>query len=171
MPYNHFNPVLPERKSPSKNSVKTSPLSNRSIILYVTICTTMRAPILANKEAFDCIVGAFSQASYWLVGRFLVMPDHIHFFCAPATFPPYSFHAWLSYEKSVISRTFPLSLREQIGENHLFQMQCWDTQMRTGDGYFQKLEYVRNNPVRKGLVSNPDDWPYQGVVNALSWHD
>ena len=55
--------------------------------------------------------------------------------------------------------------------HHLFQMQCWDTQLRTGESYAQKWEYVRNNPVRKGLCQVPEDWPYQGELNVLAWHD
>ena len=198
-------PPVPNRKVPSKNSVRWFEGSNRAIILYVTICTTGRASVLACKDSFDCIVAAFRQANYWLVGRFVVMPDHIHFFCAPGTWPPYDFHKWMSFVKSTISRTFPLPLRNQIEDlvrmregaapsaprtahtevrppdvarteprppmHHLFQMQCWDTQLRTSDSYAQKWEYVRNNPVRKGLCEKADDWPYQGELNVLAWHD
>lgn len=51
----------------------------------------------------------------------------------------------------------------------LWQRQCWDTQLRTGESYDAKWDYVRNNPVRKGLVASPDDWPFQGELNVLSW--
>ena len=193
--HTEVRPPVPNRKVPSKNSVRVFEGSNRTIILYVTICTTGRAPVLACKDSFECIVAAFRQANYWLVGRFVVMPDHIHFFCAPGTWPPYDFHKWMSFVKSTISRTFPLPLRNQIEElvrmregtaqsapraahtevrppmHHLFQMQCWDTQLRTSDSYAQKWEYVRNNPVRKGLCGKADDWPYQGELNVLAWHD
>ena len=30
-----------------------------------------------------------------------------------------------------------------------------------------KWLYVRNNPVRHGLVKDPDDWPFQSVMNDL----
>ena len=53
----------------------------------------------------------------------------------------------------------------------LFQRDCWDRQLRTGESYAQKWAYVRNNPVRKGLVANADDWPYQGRMNILEWHE
>ena len=53
----------------------------------------------------------------------------------------------------------------------LFQRDCWDRQLRTGESYAQKWMYVRNNPVRKGLVANADDWPYQGRMNILEWHE
>ena len=53
----------------------------------------------------------------------------------------------------------------------LFQRECWDTQLRKGDSYAVKWEYVRNNPVCRGLVDNVDAWPYQGEMNVLEWHD
>jgi len=46
---------------------------------------------------------------------------------------------------------------------------CWDTQMRSQDHYHDKLAYVHLNPVRRLLVSKPEDWPYQGVVHEIRW--
>ncbi|MCX7916496.1 MAG: hypothetical protein N3A53_09385, partial [Verrucomicrobiae bacterium] len=53
----------------------------------------------------------------------------------------------------------------------LWQRDFWDTQLRRGESYSAKWEYVRYNPVRAGLVSDPADWPYQGELNILEWHD
>ena len=51
----------------------------------------------------------------------------------------------------------------------LWQRDFWDTQMRGRDHFNEKLAYVRMNPVRKGLVTEPADWPYQGEVFRLVW--
>lgn len=137
-PANGAHSDAPARKAPSKNSVKFPVGSNRAVILYVTICTTRRIPVLANPQAFDCIVAAFRQASYWRVGRFVVMPDHIHFFCGPGIWPPYDFHKWVSFLKSSISRTFPLPLRERV--------EGWNTGGRgsvRADGGFLSLNLRR----------------------------
>ena len=34
--------------------------------------------------------------------------------------------------------------------------------MRDDESYTEKWIYVRENPVRAGLVARADDWPYQG---------
>ena len=234
-------PQLPQRRHPSRNSVMTH-LDNRAIMLYVTVVTGKRSAILAGKAVQDCIVAAWKAAADWLVGRYVIMPDHIHFFCAPATYPPSDFHRWMKQWKAQVSRSFPIGLR--AGRAHgrvalvatgtpadtlhgrvalvatgngadvaatsaalpptddaaatsaalpptddaaatsaalpnvplsrpspLFQRDCWDRQLRTGESYAQKWEYVRNNPVRKGLVAHADEWPYQGQVNVLEWHE
>jgi REP element-mobilizing transposase RayT len=38
----------------------------------------------------------------------------------------------------------------------------FDHVLRNDESYTQKWKYVRENPVRAGLVSRADDWPYQG---------
>ena len=103
-------PQLPQRRHPSRNSVMTH-LDNRAIMLYVTVVTGKRNAILADKAVQDCIVAAWKAAADWLVGRYVIMPDHIHFFCAPATYPPPDFHRWMKQWKAQVSRSFPIGLR------------------------------------------------------------
>ena len=103
-------PQLPQRRHPSRNSVMTH-LDNRAIMLYVTVVTGKRNAILADKAVQACIVAAWKAAADWLVGRYVIMPDHIHFFCAPATYPPPDFHRWMKQWKAQVSRSFPIGLR------------------------------------------------------------
>jgi len=49
----------------------------------------------------------------------------------------------------------------------LWQHDCGDTQMR--DASEEKSAYEVVNPVRKGLVNAPAEWPYQGERNVLRW--
>ena len=86
-------------------------LDNRAIMLYVTVVTGKRNAMLADKAVQDCIVAAWKAAADWLVGRYVIMPDHIHFFCAPATYPPPDFHRWMKQWKAQVSRSFPIGLR------------------------------------------------------------
>jgi hypothetical protein len=50
-----------------------------------------------------------------------------------------------------------------------WQTDHWDRRLRTGESYTAKWEYVRENPVRHGLVEKTDDWPFQGEVFELEW--
>ena len=157
---------FPVRHHPSKNSVRT--IGFRSTILFVTLCTEGRMPILASHNIVSLIVSAWSAADKWIVGQYVIMPDHIHFFCSPATNPPYDFQKWIIYWKRL---TTQIAARADARPSRLWQSGCWDTQIRTGSQYKEKWEYVRNNPVRKGLVVHADDWPYQGQMNVLEWHE
>ncbi|MDD5704825.1 MAG: hypothetical protein PHR35_02790 [Kiritimatiellae bacterium] len=102
------------------------------------------------------------EASSWLVGWYLLMPDHMHFFCSPNGFEPPSVKRWVGYWKRMVGETEP--------DLHcIFQEDCWDTQMRTRENYEEKLSYTRMNPVRAGLVKTSDEWAFQGKVYDVSW--
>ncbi len=50
-----------------------------------------------------------------------------------------------------------------------WQPNCWDTQVRSGEHYHETWLYVRENPVRAGLVDDAGQWAYQGELNVLLW--
>ena len=94
------------------------------------------------------------------------MQDHIHLFAAENEFRGYPLGQWVAKWKAHVSRLWPFRQGEPI-----WQRSFWDHQLRNGDSYDVKWSYVRNNPVRHGLVLNADDWPFQGTLNDLWWHD
>jgi REP element-mobilizing transposase RayT len=91
------------------------------------------------------------------------MPDHIHLFCAPSSPEAPALGKWMRFSKSLATRT----MGEKAGK--VWQRHHWDRQLRSGESYDEKWEYVRNNPVRHGYVARAEDWPYQGELNELRW--
>jgi hypothetical protein len=41
--------------------------------------------------------------------------------------------------------------------------------LRSGESYSQKWDYVRENPVRGGLVERAEDWPFAGEIHDLEY--
>jgi putative transposase len=154
----------PERKRPAH--LPAFEHHNRAIIQFVTVCTQDRRPLLANPAAHAVLLAAFQAATWYRVGRYVIMPGHVHLFCAPSTHPPEPLTRWISFWKSHSARHWP-----GHGGAKLWQRDSWDTQLRATDHYGAKWTYVRENPVRAGLVAHADAWPYQGELNILSWHD
>jgi len=157
-----FAPDLLRRRSPTHLPV--ADYHNRSIIVFVTVCTQGRKPLLARAEAVETIRQAWAKAHIWRIGRWVVMPDHVHLFCAPGTWPPEPIARWVSFWKSEASRRWP-----RAEEQPIWQRDFWDTQLRPGDDYRAKWQYVRENPVRAGLCADPETWPFQGEENPLMW--
>ena len=137
-------------------------INRRPVVLHVTVCTQDKRPILANHEAIGALKACWPAATQWSVGYFLVMPDHIHFFCAPSRIDAEPVQRWCGYWKRLTGVMLPAL-------HGAFQRNCWDTQMRDGEHYRRKLEYVAGNPVRAGLVEDPSDWVFQGAINKLPW--
>ena len=107
---------------------------------------------------------SWRSADHWRVGKYVIMPDHIHFFCAPGIVEYPSLKQWIKFWKTLVSQKWP-----RPNEQPVWQDDFWDTQLRHGESYSEKWEYVRNNPVRAGLVTTPEAWPFQGEVNILRW--
>ena len=141
-------------------------IGNRPIIIFLTVCTRDRKPVLANEAAVQVILEAWREADHWLVGRYIILPDHIHLFCAPGRVDAFAVQKWTAFCKSRAAQHSP-----RPEEQPIWQADCWDRQLRRGENYDAKWDYVRNNAVRHSLVERADDWPWQGELNILQWHD
>ena len=75
-----------------------------------------------------------------------------------------TFPEWMKFWKSHSARFWPY-------RNHtpVWQREYWDTELRRHESYAAGWDYVEMNPVRAGLVETPEEWPYQGELNELSW--
>ncbi len=151
-------PALPERRRPA-HGVDIS-LSEPTIV-FVTVCTQDRAPWLASESVRRALLAVWDQADAWAVGAYVLMPDHVHFFCAPRKLD-IALSAWVRHWK----RAFSLLRVEGAGD---WQRDYWDTRLRHHESYSEKWAYVQQNPVRAGLVTRLEDWPFLGVVNELRW--
>jgi len=149
---------LPQRGHPA-HGVKAQ--TDLPTIIFLTVCTKNRNPWLASADIHDLLVRVWSAATAWIVGRYVVMPDHLHLFATPGT-PELPLENWVKYWKSRFSNA-------HRNLAHEWQVDHWDRRLRSDDSYDQKWKYVRNNPVRHGLVKAAEDLPYQGEVNVLRW--
>jgi len=138
---------------------------NTDPFYFVTFNTHERLPLLANETLHETWLTFARRApdhGAW-VGRYVVMPDHIHLFVrlsADTEFAP-----WVQSLKMVLGKEL---LRLGHQKPH-WQEGFFDHLLRSGESYEQKWEYVRQNPVRKGLCEQPEDWPYQGEITPLQW--
>ena len=130
-------------------------------IVFLTVCTKDRKPWLACDEAHDLLREVWREAGKWTVGRYVLMPDHAHLFCAPHDLD-FPLDAWVRFWKGRFTR-------RTAHAEWRWQSHHWDTRLRLGENYSEKWEYVRQNPVRAGLVVDSDQWPYQGEMNLLPW--
>jgi putative transposase len=132
-----------------------------SNIVLLTITTENRRAWLADPIAHQFLRETWQEAKAWLVGDYLLMPDHLHAFCAPRdlSFP---IEKWTTYWK----RDFR---RRHGREDWRFQSRGWHHRLRQGEDHSTKWLYIQENPVRKGFVHKISDWPYKGTVHYLRW--
>ena len=53
------------------------------VIVFLPCCTHGRSRWLADSVVHRLLREAWLAASRWKVGRYVLMPDHLHLFCAP----------------------------------------------------------------------------------------
>jgi putative transposase len=149
---------LPDRKHPAEGVFISR---GQATVVFLTVCAAKRRSGLANATVHDALVTSWKRADAWLVGSYLVMPNHIHLFCSPQD-EDYEIEDWMAYWK----REF----RRLVGNKApRFQSRGFHHRLRNDESYSEKWEYVRQNPVRAGLVKDSDDWPYQGALNDLDF--
>ena len=90
------------------------------------------------------------------------MPDHVHFFCTPSVEGRHSIERWCAFWKDLLAK------RLTLGPGR-WQRDVFHHRIRNVEQYLEKLDYVRQNPVRAGLVQNADDWQWQGEVERITW--
>ena len=147
-----------KRAAPAKGVII---VRDHPTVVFVTVCAKDRRPWIGQESVHELIVDVWSKATAWLVGEYLLMPDHLHLFCSPGT-DVFSIEQWLTYWKRDFSRRI-------LNESWVFQRNAFHHRIRDQDQYKEKLEYVRQNPVRRGLVKVQDDWAYRGAINSLEW--
>jgi REP element-mobilizing transposase RayT len=85
----------------------------------------------------------------WWPHLFLLMPDHLHtLFSFPPSGKPL---------QTVISKWKEWTAKE-IGI--VWQRDFFEHRLRHDESRREKADYILQNPVRKGFVARPEDWPF-----------
>jgi REP element-mobilizing transposase RayT len=129
-------------------------------LYFVTFNTHKRQKLLANAHVHEALVrfAHEGEARGVGLGRYVIMPDHVHLFVRGNI--DFVLRQWVRMLKRVLSSAIP------VAEPH-WQQGFFDHLIRHGESYAEKWEYVRQNPVRAGLVQHVDEWPWQGEIVLL----
>jgi putative transposase len=152
------------------------PWEQRSVY-FITFCIERRRPVLANPGAWEICLRIFSRLDEWTTLAAIAMPDHLHALVAPldrdASVAAFSkwFKRWFDdeYCRAFVSDAVPkkgdcrASVPDAVPADQTWKWQegCFDRLLRSDESLSDKWEYLRQNPVRAGLVANPEDWPFQ----------
>ena len=94
----------------------------------------------------------------------VVMPDHVHMIFLPFED---ELNQVFSFEEIVgaIKGASVHSVNKLLGQSgQIWQDESFDHVIRHAESLENKIRYVRENPVRKGLVSRPEEyrWLWEG---------
>jgi putative transposase len=135
-------------------------------VYFITTCMSQRQRVLAVPEVADILRREWESARKrhgWLVGRYVIMPDHVHFFCAERS--EGALHSLAGFMNKWKEWTAKQICRALSIPPPVWQVEFFDHLLRSDESYAEKWLYVRENPVRQKHVAAWEQWPYQGCVD------
>ncbi len=148
---------------------------------FITLVVNKRMSVFLNSETARKAMQAveFYQKNFSIkILGYVIMPDHIHLIVWPQDKKSLEefvrdFKKYLAkeiLEQLTLSEKTKLLLGKPQKRNHRFQIwqkDYYDFNIYNQDILSEKLNYIHYNPVRKGLVENPEDYPYSSYRSYL----
>lgn len=126
---------------------------------FLTFCTHHRwvLPEWARDIVFDTCI----RAHGWTIDLhvLVVMPDHVHMIFVPEIDREAQEVVPLArITKAIKGASSHLINRAQGTSGRIWQEESFDHVLRSSESLKEKIEYLLNNPVRGGLVTNPAEY-------------
>ncbi len=120
---------------------------------FITFSCVRHRPILGIPEARDSFLTILERTRvkyrFHVLG-YVVMPDHVHLLVSEPELGKLS--TVIQVVKQLFSRSRP--------EEYVWEARYYDFNVRTEDKRAEKLHYIHQNPVQRGLVSSPEAWDW-----------
>ncbi|MHB0998773.1 MAG: REP-associated tyrosine transposase [Armatimonadota bacterium] len=163
---------FPERKN---HRLPTESYTSTDCFYFFTICAHNRLPLFADHHLAKSIIDSLlwrHQNNTWNLCCYCLMPDHLHLIISLPEETDQVINAG-------VRGTIPLGALDQIsafkryitqiwhksgGVGPLWQKNSFDSIIDSFDTIDDLIRYVLNNPVRKSLVNNWEDYPYCGTT-------
>lgn len=137
-------------------------LPGKPTVVFITLCcTNPNLAWVASPTVHELLQSIWREATAWKIARYVLMPEHLHFLAFPGQID-YPFRRWMSYWK----REFTIAHK---CPQEKFETDYWDITIRSSAHYEERCQYMRMNPVKRGLVADPAEWPYQGIIHDFIW--
>ena len=135
--------------------------------LFVTFCTNGRLVLPEDARGLVVEHCLREQGRRIQLSAFVVMPDHVHLLLSPLRDDqgwPYPLTDILQCLKSATAHRIN-SLLFRSGP--VWQEESFDHVLRSDESLREKCEYIRQNPVRGGLVKSWQDYKWVWVDPGL----
>ncbi|MEP0848261.1 MAG: transposase [Phycisphaerae bacterium] len=145
---------------------------------FLTFSCFRRQPFLSRDRACDWFIQALDRArtthgfDLW---AYVIMPEHAHVLVYPGDAPHRMADFLYTLKKSVSRRALEfvrkaapqfLARMRDRQPNGTVSYRFWqrgggyDENLFTSTKVWQKIDYIHENPVRRGLCAHPSDWKW-----------
>ena len=121
---------------------------------FITFSCYKRQPFLTSKTAKDIvqqILEETRQQQNLRIAAYVLMPEHVHLLTnEPKT---NTLAVFLQILKQRTSRELKSPDQKQF-----WQRRYYDFNVSSPEKFIEKLQYIHRNPVKRGLVSHPENY-------------
>jgi putative transposase len=120
---------------------------------FITFSCHDRKPYLNTpsvRDIFEHSLESTRKRYTFEVLGYVIMPEHVHMLLSePETKP-----------LATALQALKLSVSKLSTPKPFWQTRYYDFNVFTHNKRVEKLKYMHRNPVTRGLVANPEDWPH-----------
>jgi putative transposase len=165
---------------------------NKSGVYFVSFATVYWLDIFTRQLYYDILVDSVNycrREKGMELYSYCFMPSHVHLICRSANDQPsellrdFKRHTskkvieaiennpqesrkeWLLWMFERAGKKKGNVTKYQFWQQHNKPIEIWSTAVIK-----QKLDYIHNNPVESGFVTNPEDWKYSSARNFQDEH-
>ncbi|MGH9500903.1 MAG: REP-associated tyrosine transposase [Terriglobales bacterium] len=113
-----------------------------------------------SRSYFECALEQVRQCYGMCVYGYVVMPEHVHLLVSEPDRKTLA-RAMQSLKQSV-ARTLALRAKDPFWQARYYDFNVWSEKK-----FVEKLRYIHRNPVARGLVERPEDWPWSSFRHYL----
>ena len=151
---------------------------------FLTFSCYRHFPLLSQERTRRWFIQAMESAGKkhdFALLAYVIMPEHVHLVVLPLL-PVYDVALFLKAIKQSVARrakhflhhnnswAWMERLTVQRGNRKVFRFwqtgPGYDRNIHSKDELFEKISYIHNNPVRRGLASAPVEWKW----SSASWY-
>jgi len=131
---------------------------------FVTFSCFRRQPLLAAPMAygvFERELEAVRVRYGFVVAGYVLMPEHVHLLIGEPR------RSLLSAALQVLKQQTSRKLKRP-GELQFWQRRYYDFNVHNEEKRVEKLRYMHRNPVKRGLIEKPEQWPWSSFRHYVT---
>lgn len=143
-------------------------------VFFITICTRAKQHYFADPKISKIVIDELEHRrtnQEIKLFCYCIMPDHLHLLISlnenyirkEDAFGERTLQDWVSAFKRYTAKI----LRETFHTERFWQSNFYDHVIRKDESLLEICSYILNNPVRKGMVSNWEEYPHSRMVDDL----
>jgi putative transposase len=140
--------------------MRLAPQETRTyLVTAVTVQRRSLFQVTATAELLERTILDYHSQGKFLLHAFVIMPDHLHALITPA--PDVSLEKAMQYIKG----SFSFRLKSKLD---VWMRSFNESQILTIEKFRNCVRYIEENPVRRGLVSTAQAYPYSSAAHGRS---